>query len=142
MSFCSIPVCRKVFPTATGAPDSEALMNSISWDVPPALTELLLLDCHKACVDCGVADTEWASLGFGVLVCLKCAGFHRSLGTHITSVRAVKLDSWTDAHVQFLRLGGNAAFKQHCSSVMEQPSDAPAMKGATKYGNARVLYYR
>jgi hypothetical protein len=29
---------------------------------------------NDACVDCGAASPSWASLGFGTLICLECAG--------------------------------------------------------------------
>ena len=37
---------------------------------------------NDRCVDCDAGRPEWASLGFGVLVCLDCAGYHRSLGMY------------------------------------------------------------
>ncbi len=35
---------------------------------------------NRRCVDCRAADIEWCSMAFGTLVCLACAGRHRSLG--------------------------------------------------------------
>jgi hypothetical protein len=51
------------------------------------------------CFDCGESDPEWVSLGFGTFVCLDCAGHHRSIGVHITMVRASKLDVWNSVSV-------------------------------------------
>jgi len=48
------------------------------------------------CADCAQAGPDWASINLGILVCLECSGVHRSLGTHITKVRSMTLDtkSW------------------------------------------------
>ncbi len=33
-------------------------------------------------------------LNWGVLICVKCSGTHRSLGVHISKVRSLDLDKW------------------------------------------------
>lgn len=62
---------------------------------------------NDKCADCGAADTEWASVSFGIVLCTECSGIHRSLGTHVSRVRSIKMDSWTDNHIKAMRLGGN-----------------------------------
>ena len=114
---------RKVAPvdsiSATCVQITDQIMDLLSSaDVPDLLSNILLSSPDNAvCIDCGVRDNEWASLGFGTLICLNCAGFHRSLGAHITSVRSIKLDSWSDAQAQLLRIGGNRAFKVYYNEV-------------------------
>lgn len=39
-------------------------------------------------------DPEWASLNFGILMCIECSGIHRNLGSHISKVRSLGLDDW------------------------------------------------
>ena len=46
------------------------------------------------CADCGAANPEWASVNLCVPLCLECAGCHRSMGTHVSKVRSLVLDSW------------------------------------------------
>eukprot|EP00051_Salpingoeca_urceolata_P000744 m.35795 g.35795 ORF g.35795 m.35795 type:complete len:350 (-) comp10953_c0_seq1:277-1326(-) len=64
---------------------------------------------NKFCFDCGSKGPSWASWNLGVFVCLQCAGFHRSLGTHISKVKSVNLDSWTEEQVAAVEKHGNGA---------------------------------
>eukprot|EP01066_Platyproteum_vivax_P011056 Platyproteum_vivax@DN5003_c0_g1_i1.p1 len=62
---------------------------------------------NNVCVDCGANHPQWASISFGALVCLKCAGVHRGLGVHISFVRSTTMDSWSSKQLDSMRLGGN-----------------------------------
>lgn len=69
--------------------------------------KLLNKDCNSKCADCKTKGATWASLGFGVFVCITCSGVHRSFGMHITRVRSTKLDSWTKEDAKLLEIIGN-----------------------------------
>mmetsp|Transcript_17180 Transcript_17180/g.31102 ORF Transcript_17180/g.31102 Transcript_17180/m.31102 type:complete len:436 (+) Transcript_17180:67-1374(+) len=71
---------------------------------------------NVVCADCGAANPEWASASFATLLCLDCAGVHRSLGTHISFVRSVTMDSWTEKQLAIMKLGGNQA----CRGFLEK----------------------
>jgi len=43
-------------------------------------------NCH--CVDCGNPQPEWASVTYGVLLCVQCSGRHRSFGVNTSFVRS------------------------------------------------------
>ena len=43
---------------------------------------------------------RWASWNLGCFFCLTCAGIHRRLGTHISKVKSVTLDSWTPEQIE------------------------------------------
>lgn len=62
------------------------------------------------CADCGTRLPDWASINLGCLVCIECSGIHRSLGTHITKIRSMTLDtaSWTPELVMVIEMLGNA----------------------------------
>ncbi|XP_011020380.1 PREDICTED: probable ADP-ribosylation factor GTPase-activating protein AGD11 isoform X3 [Populus euphratica] len=74
------------------------------------LEQLLSQSGNKICADCGSPDPKWVSISFGVFICIKWPGVHRSLGVHLTKVLSIKLDEWTDEQVNTLiDLGGNTA---------------------------------
>jgi hypothetical protein len=59
------------------------------------------------CADCRGAAPEWASTTFGVLLCIDCAGVHRSLGSHVSRVRSLLYDEWGPELRAMMRLLGN-----------------------------------
>lgn len=65
---------------------------------------------NKVCADCGSdSKVDWCSINLGVLLCIECSGIHRSLGTHISKVRSLTLDTqvFTPDIVEILMLVGN-----------------------------------
>lgn len=65
---------------------------------------------NKYCADCNSDQkVEWVSINLGIILCIECSGIHRSLGTHITKVRSLTLDTsaFTPDIVELLMLVGN-----------------------------------
>ncbi|NWV22701.1 SMAP2 protein, partial [Origma solitaria] len=50
---------------------------------------------------------RWASWNIGVFICIRCAGIHRNLGVHISRVKSVNLDQWTQEQIQCVQEMGN-----------------------------------
>ena len=103
------------------SPDVEA-------KIKKRLNRILKRDENKICLDCSKPNPKWSallslplqspthdkyerqansSIYIGGLCCLECSGAHRRLGTHISFIRSVELDSMTDSEIRALEVGGN-----------------------------------
>ncbi|KAK1161230.1 hypothetical protein AOXY_G20170 [Acipenser oxyrinchus oxyrinchus] len=86
---------------------------------------------NRACADCKAYNPDWASINLCVIICKNCAGQHRGLGTTISKVQSLKLDTsvWSNEIVQlFIMLGNekaNAFWAARLPSGDELDSDAP-----------------
>ena len=104
----------------------------------PDLNEILSREGNTTCFDCGNENPKWASLNNGIILCLKCAGIHRSFGLQISTIRSVQVDSWNEKQVKYLSQGGNNKFKEFLSEYKIEPSSSFDLK----YKSKAAEYYR
>uniref|UniRef100_A0A3P9P5F7 ArfGAP with RhoGAP domain, ankyrin repeat and PH domain 3 n=1 Tax=Poecilia reticulata TaxID=8081 RepID=A0A3P9P5F7_POERE len=67
---------------------------------------------NRTCADCKAQNPDWASINLCVVICKNCAGQHRGLGTMVSKVQSLKLDTsvWSNEIVQlFIMLGNDRA---------------------------------
>lgn len=71
------------------------------------LLELLAKPGNDVCADCKTRNPRWASHSLGIFICVNCASIHRKMGTHISKVKSLTLDSWTKEQVENMKAMGN-----------------------------------
>jgi ADP-ribosylation factor GTPase-activating protein 1 len=114
------------------------------YEMPEMMQHIVSRSGNNICTDCNVEGPDWASLSFGTLLCLQCAGYHRAFGTHVTLVRSLKLDSWSDSQMRCLEVGGNDIFNKFVKGFCDKKNlrCGHLYQSPNKYFIPEILYYR
>ena len=94
--------------------------------VKKVLDECLKQPENKVCCECGMKQPRWASTNLGCFMCIRCSGAHRNLGTHISKVKSVSLDSWPLEQAEFMASMGNEkanAVWEHSMPANRKPNE-------------------
>ncbi|KAL8687837.1 MAG: hypothetical protein Q9224_005038 [Gallowayella concinna] len=62
---------------------------------------------NERCADCEARNPGTFDPSLGIFLCMRCASLHRKLGTHISKVKSLSMDSWNNDQVETMRRHGN-----------------------------------
>lgn len=85
------------------------------------LQELVKQPGNDTCADCSTPNPLWTSANLGVFLCITCSGVHRKMGVHISQVRSVTLDRWTEDAVRIMENIGNVRANQAWEARIAPP---------------------
>ncbi|KAF0694880.1 Aste57867_14281 [Aphanomyces stellatus] len=92
---------------------------------------------NDRCADCNKVFPQWASVTFGILLCLECAGKHRALGVQTSFVKSMAMDTWAAKDLLAMEVGGNGKWNAVC-----QAGGLHLLSTADKYASAIAAVYR
>ncbi|KAI1332776.1 hypothetical protein F5Y16DRAFT_125377 [Xylariaceae sp. FL0255] len=94
---------------------------------------------NNLCADCGARNPSWASWNLGIFLCMRCAAIHRKMGTHISKVKSLSMDSWSVEQVESMKQTGNILSNKKYNPTNKK---APVPVDADEADSAMERYIR
>ncbi|KAG5422013.1 AGE1 [Candida metapsilosis] len=80
---------------------------------------------NNICVDCRSTESvEWVSINTLICMCVNCASCHRNIGSHISKVRSLTLDNFSNETEMLLKFVNN----RFVNSFMEENLSSPRIQ--------------
>jgi len=91
------------------------------------------LPCNARCAECFGPNPVWSSPKLGIFICIRCSYAHYYLGHHISLVRSVFLDRWSDKDVFMVENIGNEKSNRYWEAKLPCDFNRPFPNEESKF---------
>ncbi|KAM4807646.1 arf-GAP with Rho-GAP domain, ANK repeat and PH domain-containing protein 2 [Rhinophrynus dorsalis] len=110
-----ITPCRIFSFTAESEREKQEWIEAVQQSIAETLADyevaekIWFNESNRSCADCRAPNPDWASISLGVVICKNCAGQHQTLGSKISQVHSLKLNTtiWSNELVELFIVLGN-----------------------------------